>query len=78
MSNWDWEAFIRQGPGGELFCGHTPVLVRDVVADADAGMTREAMLRKYPALRAIHVMAALTWAAEQEKTAVEPDPSGAA
>lgn len=52
--------------------------VRDVVADSDAGMTKQALIYKYPQLRAIHIMAALTWATEQEKTAVEPDPTDAA
>lgn len=77
MRGWDWEAFIRLGPDGVLYCGGTDVPVRDVVADVDAGMSKEAVLRKYPALRSIHVMAAMTWAGEQEKTEVTPPPKGA-
>ena len=81
MTGWDWEAFIRKAPDGQLYCGVSDVLVRDVVEARDAGMSKEAILRKFPTIRAVHMMAAFAWAENQENTekiTLDPKPSDAA
>ena len=63
----DWRQHITVDPGvchGKACFAGTRIMVTVVLDNLAAGVTREAMLRSYPTLKAEHLDAALAYAAE--------------
>ena len=76
----DWRQHIVSDPqicGGQLCAAGTRVLVTNILDSLAEGASREQILRSYPSLRALHIDAALAYAANlaHEETLIPLQPA---
>ena len=63
----DWRQYLTSDPQvchGQLCAAGTRVLVTNILDSLAEGASREEILRSYPSLQAVHIDAAIAYAAE--------------